>query len=132
MLRMLPKHVERFQEIVALLVDFDFKTGRYNRYRDQEHHWLRKAISVCDPGCLRVTALPLPESDGVYNVTVTYSSERSRFRTSWIHEDGIYQERKTAPPEHPVHGIVCLTDLLRDELPENPVETVHASLSVKS
>lgn len=97
--------IEQFQKIIQLLVDFDSKTGRFKRYNNPEKHYLRSAVGVCMAQSLKVTLKHL--GGWVYDVT----AEHPDFKTEWAHEDGIKQERETSGKEHPVHQIVCVTDL---------------------
>jgi len=101
---------DEMQRIVSLLVEFDEKTGRVNRYRDKASHWMRKAVAVCDPGDL--TLYVKHSLDWSYCVTAHINSNAGIVKTSWVHEDGIRAERATASPEHAVHKIVCLSDLV--------------------
>lgn len=102
---------DEMQKIVSLLVDFDEKTGRVNRYRDQASHWMRKAVAVCDPNDLRLYVKH--SLDWAYCVAAHIVSRAGVVKTTWVHEDGIRAERATAPAEHAVHSIVCLSDLVQ-------------------
>lgn len=102
---------EEFQKIVKLLVDFDETTGRYRRYGDPETHFMRRSVSVADPEMLRVFLNHL--GGYVYYIVVELKSQGGSISTSWIHEDGIRSERDEfrEQKDHPVHGILCITDL---------------------
>ena len=50
-------------------------------------------------------------SDCVYAIVCEYRSSAAIIITSWVHEDGIRSERKTATADHPVHRIICISDL---------------------
>ncbi len=102
---------EEFRNIVRLLLDFDEKTGRYARYGDPETHYMRKAVAQSSDEKARVF---LKELGGfVYHVVVEVRSSGGLVSTGWIHEDGIRSERESYCEDlsHPVHGIVCLSDL---------------------
>jgi hypothetical protein len=98
-----------FQKIVKLLTEFDDKTGRFISYANPESHYARKAIAIVDPTNLKVYVFPL--GGYVYSIVAECTSVSGYIVTAWVHEDGIRQEREDADPEHPVHKIVCLTDL---------------------
>ncbi|MBI3395032.1 MAG: hypothetical protein HY042_04285 [Spirochaetia bacterium] len=106
------KRKEEFQKIVGLLVEFDERTGRYQSYGDPEAHFMRKAVSVCRPDDLRVFAKNL--GNYVYYVVTELVGSGGHVATGWIHEDGIRAEREGAASGHPVHRIICLTDLFQD------------------
>jgi len=99
---------EDFQNILQLLVQFDENTGRY-RKSDPQNHYLRKACTVSPAECLRIFVQRLDES--VYYLVLCLDSSGGHEVTGYIHEDGIFDERRTAPADHPVHRITCLTDL---------------------
>lgn len=101
--------VEAFQKIVGLLVEFDERTGRYQKYGDPENHFMRKAISVADPGSVAFDVKDLGEF--VYHVNALYMNDGNECKTAWIHEDGIRAERVAVKADHPVHKIVCVTDI---------------------
>ena len=113
---------EEFQGIVRLLTEFDERTGRFRRFGDPETHYMRRALCVCDCDLMRVFFRAL--GGYVYQVAVELRSRSGSVATGWIHEDGIRAEREAfgAEPRHPVHGIVCLTDLYEDQCgPAAPV-----------
>jgi len=117
------------QKIIHLLVDFDERTGRFKRFEDQSSHWMRKAVSVCNPKDLRIFAKRTAE--WVYLVSVHALTNAGSVRTSWVHEDGIRMERDSAPADHPVHTIVCLTDLV-ERYGQPPEEQVREELEADS
>ncbi|MBL8021490.1 MAG: hypothetical protein JNM27_17605 [Leptospirales bacterium] len=100
---------EEFCKIVRLLVEFDEKTGRYLKYNDPETHFMRKAVSVADTSRIRIFLRDL--GGYVYSVVAELRSLAGTTATAWIHEDGICKEREEAETNHPVHSIVCVTDL---------------------
>ncbi len=104
-----------FQKIVRLLVEFDERTGRYRRFEDPENHFMRKAISIAQPELLRVFLRHL--GGFVYFVVTELNTEHGSVSTSWVHEDGIQLERDEFGEQesHPVHSILCLTDLYREK-----------------
>lgn len=108
--RMSGSSIEGFQKIVALLANFDEKTGRHLRYRDPQTHYARKAVAVAPPASLRIYAQDL--GGYAYNIIAEIISDGAYVVTAWVHEDGVRQERESAPADHPVHSIECLTDLL--------------------
>lgn len=99
-----------FQEMMRLLVDYDERTGRFHRYDGAELHYLRKTAALAPPDKLRVYLRQVQPF--VYAVVVELATDGARVATAWIHEDGIRAEREVwTDPEHPVHRIVCMTDL---------------------
>jgi hypothetical protein len=99
-----------FQEMMRLLVDYDERTGRFHRYDGAELHYLRKTAALAPPDKLRVYLRQVEPF--VYAVVVELATDGARVATAWIHEDGIRAEREVwTDPDHPVHGIVCMTDL---------------------
>ncbi len=117
---------DEFQNILRLLVDFDEKTGRYKNYGGEEQHWLRKSASrVTDLNELRVFIKNIGSS--IYMVVVEASVNNGVAVTAWIHEDGIHSEREQFQdnPDHPVHGIVCLTDLFKQATEELNQESIE-------
>lgn len=111
--RELVKKKDEFLKIVQLLVDFDEKTGRYARYRDTETHFMRRAIACADPEKVRIFLKHL--GGFVYSIVAEVHSPGGLVATAWVHEDGIRQEREGAQKEHPVHSIVCVSDLFATE-----------------
>lgn len=101
---------EEFQKIVGLLIEFDERTGRYQRYGDPESHYMRKAVARAQPDDLRIFVQNL--GGFLYYVVVELASAGGRVSTGWLHEDGIKAERSTHPEDHPVQRIVCLSDLV--------------------
>lgn len=101
---------EEFQKIVSLLIEFDERTGRYQRYGDPESHYMRKAVARANPEDLRIFVQNL--GGFLYYVVVELASPGGRVSTGWLHEDGIKAERTTLGGDHPVQRIVCLSDLV--------------------
>lgn len=107
--------VKLIQDIVNILVEHDEKTGHFNKYSEPEGHWSRKAIAKCkDPSNIKFVISPYEEKGLVYNVTAILKSDANRVVTSWVHEDGIAEEKlfNKDNPENPVHNIIGLTDIL--------------------
>ncbi|MBI39218.1 MAG: hypothetical protein CMF59_18375 [Leptospiraceae bacterium] len=102
---------ESFQEIVKMLVEFDERTGRHSYAPLKECHFMRKAISVAEPENLRILACSYPSH--LFYVAARLSNQQGKLTTCWVHEDGVAAERKDRrdEPDHPVHQIVCMTDL---------------------
>ncbi|MCE9597477.1 MAG: hypothetical protein K8S54_05870 [Spirochaetia bacterium] len=119
--RELTQKKEEFSKIIRLLVEFDEKTGRYLKYNDPETHFMRRAIAVADPAKLRVFLRDL--GGFVYSIVAELRSTAGVTSTAWIHEDGIRQEREGAETTHPVHSIVCVTDLYSESCECIPEET---------
>ncbi|HBS07150.1 MAG TPA: hypothetical protein DEA96_19410 [Leptospiraceae bacterium] len=119
--REIQKGKESFQEIVKMLVEFDERTGRHSYAPLKECHYMRKAISVGDPENLLVMACAYPSH--LYYVTARLSNQQGKVTTCWVHEDGVAAERLDRKEEesHPVHQIVCLTDIFQQnqKLQEN-------------
>lgn len=113
-----PEQVKDLQAIVKVLTDFDEKTGRSHSYLDL--HYARKVISECtDITALKfiVETKSIAETTNrsfVYDVTAKLDLPGLKIITSWIHEDGIAQEKEQYKdnPKHPVHRITSLTDIL--------------------
>lgn len=102
-----PEKASGMRKILTLLVDFDERTGRYLRYRDPEAHFARRSLSVAEGAKFYLCHL----GDYVYLIVGHTSGQGIAVTTSWVHEDGIRQERETSNAQHPVHGITCVTDL---------------------
>jgi len=102
-----------FQKITAMLVEYDERTGRHTRYRDAHTHYMRKSFSVAGALSARVWVAPLGDEALVYQVTAVVSSAGVYMAQTWVHEDGIAQERQNADSGNAIHGIVCVTDLYR-------------------
>jgi len=105
---------DEFTKIVKLLVEFDERTGRYRRYGCESSHWLRKALAVSDQECIRILLRNL--GGFVYSVVVEIRTDSGFATMSWLHDDGIRKERdeKKSEANHPVHSIVCVTDLFNE------------------
>ncbi len=110
--RELTERKEDFLKIVQLLVEFDEKTGRYLKYKDPETHYMRRAVAACSPDHVRVFLRHL--GGFIYAVVAEVRSAGGLTATAWVHEDGIRQERDGLDGAHPVHGIVCVTDLYEE------------------
>ena len=110
---------EEFIKIVRLLVEYDEKTGRAGR--GGGNHYLRAAIAHVDPADLRLFARH--KGAFAYEILCTIDNQGGYLVTTWIHEDGIPPEREGLLefPDHPVHSIVCLTDLMEGAKPNNPI-----------
>lgn len=105
-----------FQRILQLLVEYDERTGRSKRCAEPHLHLMRKAIALAPTEEVRIYACAL--GGFVYSLAAELQSACGRLATAWIHEDGIRLEREQfSDPSHPVHSIVCLTDLLADARP---------------
>lgn len=103
--------VQEFQKILRMLVEYDERTGRLRHSTQPEQHYLRKAFALCAVSELRIFARAL----GAFNFAMVgeWRSTEGYAASAWIHEDGICMEREQFPdPAHPVHFIVCLSDLL--------------------
>lgn len=100
-----------FQSILRLLTDFDEQTGRYRRFGDPQTHFMRRALAVAEPEQLRIFLKRIGLY--VYHVVVECIGPGGAVSTGWVHEDGIRAEREELSDQsaHPVHGILCLTDL---------------------
>ncbi len=102
---------DEMQKIIHLLVSFDEKTGRLQNFTGQDGHYMRKSLSVAHLADIRIF---LRNPGGyVYSVIGEISSSAGFLVTNWIHEDGIRVEREDMKndPEHPVHTIICVTDI---------------------
>jgi len=102
-------------KIVNLLLDFDEKSGRYLRYADRSSHWTRRAIAASEPENTRILIQDL--GNFCYTITAQYQSTTGLVATTYVHEDGIRQERSQHAENHPVHKIVCVTDLFAQAEP---------------
>ena len=108
--RELQTQLEDFFEIVRMLLKYDEQTGRASRL-EPHLHLLRKAVSQAPQSEVRVFLRDL--GGWVYHVVVEWRCPIVQMTTTWVHEDGIRREREELfeNTEHPVHGIVCVTDL---------------------
>jgi len=111
--RLLQSRKEEFSRILQLLVDFDDKTGRALRYRDQETHHMRKAIAVGNPDLRRVYMRRI--ATDTFSIVSELICDAGMVVTGWLHEDGVHAERAAQPPEHPVHSIICVSDLFEND-----------------
>jgi len=120
-----------FIKIVDLLVRFDEKTHRQEKYAHPEMHWMRRAIIAANPVDLRIFINPL--SEWLYYIVVELKSQGHFLATAWMHEDGIFMERKEAPLDHPVQHITCMHDLVREarRLPVDLSESLIDSVSLQ-
>ncbi len=102
---------QEFIKITALLTDYDERTGRYRKYGEKSDHFMRKAVSIACPDSIRVFFRDL--GGYMYTVAVELSTGAGVVITNWVHEDGIRLERDELAdsPDHPVHSIICITDL---------------------
>jgi len=107
---------DEFSKIVQLLVEFDEKTGRNLRYSDPETHFMRRAIASAASEKVRYFLKDL--GGFVYAIVAELQSSGGMTATAWIHEDGIRQEREDSEASHPVHKIVCVTDLFEADARE--------------
>ncbi len=100
--------VVAFQQILRLLLRFDEQS---HTSRLDSSHYMRCAVSVARPS--DVTVLCGRLEDGLFYICVRLDSLLGELRTSWLHEDEIYREREVEADdaEHPVHQMLCLTDL---------------------
>lgn len=103
------RYVEGFLDILSLLVRFDEQTGRTQRHAELEAHFMRKAVTHAPAEDVTVLLGRLEEA--LYYVVVRVDTRGGLLRTSWLHEDEIILERKSAGPDHPVQGMLCMTDL---------------------
>lgn len=106
------KQIDEFLKILRLLVDFDEKTGRVERQPNKFAHYARKALSLAPPEELVIT-LEKKDQISVYWVCIVLKVPNLTIKAEWVHEDGIAAERieHGENPEHPVHSIVCMTDI---------------------
>ena len=96
-----------------MLVEFDERTGRHDYAPLKECHYMRKAIAVGEAEHLRILVCAFPSF--LYYVAAELNNCQGRVTTCWVHEDGIESERaeKRDEPDHPVHGITCMSDIFR-------------------
>ena len=107
---------DEFSRILKLLTDFDDRTGRAKRYPDPETHLMRKAIAIANPDLVRIYLRRI--ATDVFSIVSELKCDSGIVVTGWVTEDGIHTERATQPSDHPVHNIVCITDLFeRDSAP---------------
>lgn len=100
-----------FQSIVALLVDFDERTGRVEREKRQTDHLIRRSICQAPVDRLRIF---INNRDGfIYPVLIFLETGSSTVVARWVLEDGIRMEREELKgvPDHPVHRVLCVPDL---------------------
>lgn len=105
--------IGEFQVITGMLVDFDERTARFELYSNAESHYLRKVVTICQAQHLRLFVRD--EGSYLYTIVVEMRSPSGYIVATWVHEDGVQIEREnfSDEPNHPVHGILCLTDLLQ-------------------
>ncbi len=106
--RQLEDHNSAFQHILRLLIKHE------QEFEKENLSWLfyiRKAVSLCDPQVLWVFMHSL--GGYLFHVVVQIEVSGLRLATSWLHEDGIQSERdaRTNQKDHPIHHILCLSDL---------------------
>src|SRR6185436_20771078 len=102
-------YIREVQKIVRLLVEFDEKTGRYAQYENAENHYIRKAVAVSHQENVHIY---LKDMGGdIFAIVAHLANPSGRVTTAWVHEDGIHAERQEAELDHPVHKIICMTDL---------------------
>lgn len=113
-----------FQSMTKLLLEFDERSGRLKYRSNQSLHYIRKAISICEPELLQVWLRH--QAAYIYEVIVFGMENQSMYSTSWLHEDGIWIERQRyqSQPNHPVHDIVCLTDLYLSSCEPVHIDTI--------
>lgn len=106
--------LSRFLDILKLLVDFDERSFRANLAGVMMSHCMRKAVAHAHPGEVRVFLKPL--QGFLYHVVAEINHDTGSLSTGWHHEDGIPEERTWHGDyrDHPVHGIDCVTDILKD------------------
>lgn len=100
-----------FFAIMQVLLDYDERSGRVGRVVPPALHHLRRTLAVCPS---RSVSIYLRALGGYrYEVLLWHSSEWGQAATAWIHEDAICVERAEYldQKEHPIHKIVCLSDL---------------------
>ena len=98
--------VSEFQKIVNVLNRYYDSFVNKGKISDVQN--FRKFICTLKPSDLKVQVKKFGEFQFLIKAE---SGERS---DSWIHIDGIAEERKTlqdSNPDHPVFGITCLSDL---------------------
>lgn len=102
-----------FLKIVQLLLDYDERSQRLGRTVPPALHYLRRALVLSPPDTLQVFLRNL--GGYRYEVIVYHTSGWGTAATTWLHEDAIQVEREQAATtrSHPVHRILCLTDLFR-------------------
>lgn len=84
---------------------------------------MRSAIAVANPQNTRIF---LRESSNfAYTVVAEHWSTAGIVVSTHIHEDGIAVERQTAPANHPVHSIVCVTDLYQSASPLERIDGLN-------
>lgn len=105
-----PDNNEDIQKIILLLVEFVERTGQHKNYHDIDAHYARFGVALANPQNIKVYIKHL--GGYVYVIIGEVKSNSTRITTAWVHEDGIQQERiEHKDIEHPVHTIVCVTDL---------------------
>lgn len=117
--------IEPFQHILNVLVRFDER-----HLTDDRHcHYMRRAVAMAPANDLTIVLGRI--EDGVYCVFVNLDSRLGYLRTSYIHEDDIYIERQIEADndDHPVHQLLCLTDLFVKSRPITKPEFLALQLS---
>ena len=100
------------QSILQILLDYDERSGSLEVIGSMALHFMRRSVGICRSESLRVFALSL--GGNVFYLVAEVMLRGGYLATSWIHEDGIYTERRERrhEPEHAVHSVLCLTDLV--------------------
>jgi hypothetical protein len=112
----LVKGKEDFLHIVKVLNNY------YNMYQPKNHpsesHQFRENLTRTPLSKLRVFLKKF--GDYEFLVSAEIIEKENKRKDSWIHVDGIKQERndmeKKGNYDHPVFGMVCLTDLYEENL----------------
>jgi len=121
---------EEFQKILRLLTDFTERIGSKDQALE-EGHYCRKAISVVPNPETNLQVFLRGTGVSVYLVLALLKNHHGLVVSAWFHEDGIFQEREKYRDnsDHPVHNIVCMTDLATHS--SMPVQgNIHSLLKV--
>lgn len=123
---------ERFQGMVAMLAEYDERTGRYRKFGEPEQHYFRRALVVADTEDLRVFMKRM--RGFVFYVVVELRTSCGFCATSWVHEDGVELEREAVrdDPDHPVHVFDSLSDFYRRYCLQLPDDFDEVALNINT
>ncbi len=110
--RNLSGKIDQFQYILQLLIAYEEK--EYAIKKALPLPWLfhlRRALSVCP--CEQVRVFMKNLGGYLFHIVMQAEDLGGRVSASWLHEDGIQAERdrNITVQDHPVHTILCLSDL---------------------
>ncbi len=109
--RQLTSAHQEFQRILRLLLDYDERNEQQQEH--PELHHLRRSLSVAKTEDI---CIYLRDMGGyLFHIVAKLNTLGGEAVTAWLHEDGIQAERELRKneAEHPVHKLLCMSDLMR-------------------